>query len=157
LELDRKLAEVSRELERKREEVEKKALQYVALCNLVRRNADAGEEDKKELPAAGGADTAVQCINRIKTPFVIVQTGQDTVINLERSDNKQQALLQCSSVFQVHDDVAVLERMGMARCASEEELRRLFANAPDVPGLLLKSNPGIVRQPPFPVQIAGKP
>ena len=54
MELDRKLAEVSRELERKREEVEKKALQYVALCNLVRRNADAGEEDKKELPAAGG-------------------------------------------------------------------------------------------------------
>ena len=118
----RRQHELQRELQNKYKEVEKKALQYISLCNIMKRNAsrplapdcadtlsaqahvDKGKEAAGALATEGrmgerGGKSAVKARSAaLKIPFVIVQTQVENEIHLEYRNEKKEALLSFDKV-----------------------------------------------------------
>lgn len=112
-------AERQRRLERikhKQSQLQELILQQIAFKNLVQRNREA-EHQNKRAPAPNTA---------IHLPFIIVNTSKRSVIDCSISNDKFEYLFNFDSMFEIHDDVEVLKRMGMAfglesgRCSPEQ-------------------------------------
>lgn len=78
-------------------------LQQIAFKNLVERNR--AEERLNGAPSANSA---------IQLPFIIVNTSKKTVIDCSISNDKTEYLFNFDDTFEIHDDIEVLKRMGMA-------------------------------------------
>eukprot|EP00112_Aurelia_sp_Birch-Aquarium-sp1_P007575 Seg1826.8 transcript_id=Seg1826.8/GoldUCD/mRNA.D3Y31 product="Transcription factor Dp-1" protein_id=Seg1826.8/GoldUCD/D3Y31 len=78
-------------------------LQEIAFKNLVERNKES--EKKAGVPDGNGA---------IQLPFIIVNTSKKTVIDCSISSDKSEYLFNFDNTFEIHDDIEVLKRMGMA-------------------------------------------
>ena len=81
-------------------------LQQIAFKNLVERNKNFGQ-----LPS----ENAI-----IKLPFIIVNTEKATVINCSISTDKSEYLFDFDNTFEIHDDIEVLKRMGLAHGLEKE-------------------------------------
>ncbi|KPP57424.1 transcription factor Dp-1-like, partial [Scleropages formosus] len=90
--------------------------QQIAFKNLVQRNRQA-EEQSSRPPSP---------FSIIHLPFIIVNTSKKTVIDCSISSDKFEYLFNFDNTFEIHDDVEVLKRMGMAlgldvgRCSPED-------------------------------------
>ncbi|XP_015607811.1 transcription factor Dp-1 [Cephus cinctus] len=93
-------------------------LQHISFKSLVERNRF--NESFEGPPKPNSA---------IQLPFLIVNTGKKTVIDCSISNDKTEYLFNFNDKFEIHDDIEVLKRMGLAfglekgEC-SEEDLRK---------------------------------
>ncbi|KAK7075246.1 Transcription factor dpl-1 [Halocaridina rubra] len=78
-------------------------LQQIAFKNLVERNRK--EERVSGTPSPNSA---------IQLPFIIVNTSKKTIIDCAISSDKTEYLFNFDDTFEIHDDIEVLKRMGMA-------------------------------------------
>ncbi|TRY66234.1 hypothetical protein DNTS_006071 [Danionella cerebrum] len=88
----------------------------IAFKNLVQRNRQKEQQTKRPPPAN----------SVIHLPFIIVNTSKKTVIDCSISNDKFEYLFNFDSMFEIHDDIEVLKRMGMAcglevgKCSAED-------------------------------------
>lgn len=90
-------------IKHKTQQLQELILQQIAFKNLVQRNRDL--EQSQGPPAANSA---------IQLPFIIVNTSKKTVIDCSISNDKYEYLFNFDNTFEIHDDIEVLKRMGMA-------------------------------------------
>ena len=96
-------AEKQKRLERiaaKKQQLRDVLIQQIAFKNLVDRNRSCGV-----MPTNNAL---------IKLPFIIVNTDKKTVIDCSISNDKTEYLFNFNNTFEIHDDVEVLKRMGLA-------------------------------------------
>ncbi|XP_076832327.1 transcription factor Dp-2 isoform X1 [Brachyhypopomus gauderio] len=102
-------------IRQKRSQLEELILQQIAFKNLVQRN-QANEASSKTPPPPGSV---------IQLPFIILNTDVRTVIDCSISSDKCEYLFNFDNMFEIHDDIEILKRMGMSlglesgRCSSE--------------------------------------
>ncbi|KAI5629559.1 RNA-binding protein MEX3A, partial [Silurus asotus] len=110
-------AERQRRLERikqKQSQLQELILQQIAFKRLVQRNREAELKNHRPPP-----NTVIHL------PFIIVNTSKKTVIDCSISNDKFEYLFNFDNMFEIHDDIEVLKRMGMAlglesgKCTSE--------------------------------------
>lgn len=78
-------------------------MQQIAFKNLVQRNKQVEKDQGSPAP-----NTAIHL------PFIIVNTSKKTVIDCSISNDKSEYLFNFDNTFEIHDDIEVLKRMGMA-------------------------------------------
>ncbi|XP_053311202.1 transcription factor Dp-1 [Spea bombifrons] len=99
--------ERQRRLERikqKQSQLQELILQQIAFKNLVQRNRQTELLANRPPPAN----------SVIHLPFIIVNTSKKTVIDCSISNDKFEYLFNFDNTFEIHDDIEVLKRMGMA-------------------------------------------
>ncbi|XP_069060737.1 transcription factor Dp-1 isoform X1 [Pleurodeles waltl] len=99
--------ERQRRLERikqKQSQLQELILQQIAFKNLVQRNRQTEQQTNKAPPSN----------SVIHLPFIIVNTSKKTVIDCSISNDKFEYLFNFDNTFEIHDDIEVLKRMGMA-------------------------------------------
>ncbi|XP_077610141.1 transcription factor Dp-1 [Crocuta crocuta] len=99
--------ERQRRLERikqKQSQLQELILQQIAFKNLVQRNRQAEQQASRPPPPN----------SVIHLPFIIVNTSRKTVIDCSISNDKFEYLFNFDNTFEIHDDIEVLKRMGMA-------------------------------------------
>lgn len=99
--------ERQRRLERikqKQSQLQELILQQIAFKNLVQRNRQAEQQASRPPPPN----------SVIHLPFIIVNTSKRTVIDCSISNDKFEYLFNFDNTFEIHDDIEVLKRMGMA-------------------------------------------
>ncbi|XP_040440540.1 transcription factor Dp-1 isoform X3 [Falco naumanni] len=99
--------EKQRRLERikqKQSQLQELILQQIAFKNLVQRNRQAEQQANRPPPSN----------SVIHLPFIIVNTSKKTVIDCSISNDKFEYLFNFDNTFEIHDDIEVLKRMGMA-------------------------------------------
>jgi hypothetical protein len=84
----------------KKQQLRDLLLQQIAFKNLVERNRKLGT-----VPASNAL---------INLPFIIVNTEKKTVIDCSISNDKTEYLFNFDNTFEIHDDIEVLKRMGLA-------------------------------------------
>lgn len=89
---------------------------YVRLATLSGRNAHDSQDSAAAGQQGGGS-------RRISMPFVVLKANQEDQVECEKSDDKQEVVLACSSKFDVLEDKSVLEKMGLCR---EEDVRSIL-------------------------------
>uniref|UniRef100_A0A667ZUS9 Transcription factor n=1 Tax=Myripristis murdjan TaxID=586833 RepID=A0A667ZUS9_9TELE len=111
--------ERQRRLERikqKQSQLQELILQQIAFKNLVQRNRQTEQQTNRPPPPN----------SVIHLPFIIVNTSKKTVIDCSISNDKFEYLFNFDSMFEIHDDIEVLKRMGMAcglevgKCSPED-------------------------------------
>ncbi|XP_014447542.1 transcription factor Dp-1 [Tupaia chinensis] len=111
--------ERQRRLERikqKQAQLQELILQQIAFKNLVQRNRQAEQQASRPPPPN----------SVIHLPFIIVNTSKHTVIDCSISNDKFEYLFNFDNTFEIHDDIEVLKRMGLAcglesgRCSAED-------------------------------------
>lgn len=111
--------ERQRRLERikqKQSQLQELILQQIAFKNLVQRNRQTEQQTNRPPP-----ENSV-----IHLPFIIINTSKKTVIDCSISNDKFEYLFNFDSMFEIHDDIEVLKRMGMAcgleagKCSAED-------------------------------------
>lgn len=90
----------------KRQQLYDLLLQQIAYKNLVERNR-ALERSRQGGPPVQPAAT-------IPLPFIIINTNKQTVIDCSISSDKSEYLFHFDNTFEIHDDIEVLKRMGLA-------------------------------------------
>lgn len=90
----------------KKQQLRDLLLQQIAFKNLVERNKSFAQ-----LPTANAI---------IKLPFIIVNTDKATVIDCSISNDKSEYLFNFDNTFEIHDDIEVLKRMGLAHGLEKE-------------------------------------
>ncbi|XP_028405613.1 transcription factor Dp-1-like isoform X2 [Dendronephthya gigantea] len=101
--LETERAEKVARIQQKTAQLQELILQQIAFKNLVKRNKKVEEE--KGPPRAN---------TTIHLPFIIVNTSKKTVIDCSISNDKFEYLFNFDNRFEIHDDIEVLKRMGMA-------------------------------------------
>ncbi|KAI1289746.1 Transcription factor Dp-1 [Halotydeus destructor] len=84
----------------KKQQLRDLLLQQIAFKNLVERN-----KGQSSVPAANAI---------INLPFIVVNTDKKTVIDCSISNDKTEYLFNFDNTFEIHDDIEVLKRMGLA-------------------------------------------
>ncbi|XP_015113951.1 transcription factor Dp-1 [Diachasma alloeum] len=99
-------------------------LQHISFKNLVQRNS--ASESQHGPPKPNSA---------IQLPFIILNTSKKTVVDCSITNDKSEYLFNFNDKFEIHDDIEVLKRMGLAfglekgEC-TEENLRKAKAMVP---------------------------
>ncbi|XP_033057472.1 transcription factor Dp-1-like [Trachypithecus francoisi] len=99
--------ERQRRLERikqKQSQLQELILQQIAFKNLVQRNWHTEQQTSRPPPPN----------SVIHLPFIIVNTSKKTVIDCSISNDKLEYLFNFDNTFEIHGDIEVLKRMGMA-------------------------------------------
>jgi len=88
---------------KKTNQLQELIIQQIAFRSLVERN--------KRFEEVGGPPNDN---SSIQLPFIIVNTSKKTVIDCSISNDKYEYLFNFNNTFEIHDDIEVLKRMGMA-------------------------------------------
>ncbi|XP_077516381.1 transcription factor Dp isoform X2 [Amblyomma americanum] len=99
LEKQRRLEQIAA----KRQQLYDLLLQQIAYKNLVERNKAL--ERNRQAPAPAST---------IPLPFIIINTNKQNVIDCSISSDKSEYLFHFDGTFEIHDDIEVLKRMGLA-------------------------------------------
>lgn len=102
----------------KKQQLRDLLLQQIAFKNLVKRN-------RQVVPPP--ASNAV-----ISLPFIVVNTDKKTVIDCSISNDKTEYLFNFDSTFEIHDDIEVLKRMGLAYGLEKTDSSTLHMTSADV-------------------------
>ncbi|XP_045199514.1 transcription factor Dp-1-like [Mercenaria mercenaria] len=111
-------------IKHKTQQLQELILQQIAFKNLVQRNREL--EKSQGPPPPNSA---------IQLPYIIVNTSKKTVIDCSISKDKDEYLFNFDNTFEIHDDIEVLKRMGMAfglekgQC-SEMDLQKCIRTVP---------------------------
>ncbi|XP_025079635.1 transcription factor Dp-1-like isoform X1 [Pomacea canaliculata] len=90
-------------IKHKTQQLQELILQQIAFKNLVQRNREHEKLNGRPPPNSA-----------IQLPYIIVNTSKKTVIDCSISNDKYEYLFKFDSTFEIHDDIEVLKRMGMA-------------------------------------------
>jgi hypothetical protein len=105
---------------------------YVRLATLAGRNAHDSQDAAAAAQQGGGS-------RRISMPFVVLKANQEDQVECEKSDDKQEVVLACSSKFDVLEDKSVLERMSLCR---EDDVRSILQGyGPDLTDWIVNGVP----------------
>ncbi|KJE89958.1 Tfdp2 protein [Capsaspora owczarzaki ATCC 30864] len=91
-------------LKLKKEHMQELILQQVAFQTLVQRNKDAQEQKLHTFTT-----------EILKLPFIVITTNSNTEIDCQMEEDRTEYFFNFKQAFEVHDDIEVLKRMGMAR------------------------------------------
>jgi len=111
-------------IKQKTQQLQELVLQQIAFKSLVQRNKQC-----KRLQGGPASSSTIQL------PFLVVNTSKKTVIDCSISSDKMEYLFTFDDTFEIHDDIEVLKRMGMAlglhkaNC-SEENLAKAKSYVP---------------------------
>lgn len=100
-------------------------LQHISFKNLVERNCE--NENNYGPPKPNSA---------IQLPFIILNTSKKTVVDCSITNDKSEYLFNFNDKFEIHDDIEVLKRMGLAfglekgEC-TDENLQKAKAMVPE--------------------------
>lgn len=86
--------------------------------NLLKRNAERRKTESEVPVAATGGASGDE--GRIFLPFIVVNTGKDTVIQCEMSEDRQDIFFNFSAPFEINDDTEILRRLNLHQCAFAE-------------------------------------
>lgn len=93
-------------------------LQQIAFKNLLKRNetSQVAEAAAAAMGAADGAPPAPVALapSAIHLPFIVVNTSKSANINCQMAGDKAEYYFDFSQPFEIHDDMEVLKRMGLA-------------------------------------------
>ncbi|EGD79259.1 hypothetical protein PTSG_09983 [Salpingoeca rosetta] len=114
-------------IRRANEQLNDLILQQIAFKNLIKRN----EQREQEQP--GGVGDA----SKVQLPFIVVNTSKDAVVDCFMSHDRTEYLFKFNTPFEIHDDVDILKRMGLAfgieegTCTDEEveEAKKMIPTA----------------------------
>ncbi|KAF0305667.1 Transcription factor Dp-1 [Amphibalanus amphitrite] len=101
--LEREKVQRMQRINLKTQQLKDLLLQQIAFKNLVERNRKAEEEGGPPPPNS-----------TVQLPFIIVNTNKKTVIDCSISNDKMEYLFNFDDTFEIHDDIEVLKRMGLA-------------------------------------------
>lgn len=88
-------------IRRKTEHLQELIIQQIAFKNLVKRNAEKSSTDM----ASG---------NCVHLPFIIINTDKNTNVKCQMSEDKSEYFFDFNKPFEIHDDIEILKRMGLA-------------------------------------------
>ncbi|XP_018021569.1 transcription factor Dp-1 [Hyalella azteca] len=94
----------TRRIQHKTQQLHDLILQQIAFKRLVKRNRE------KEIERGGSPPPNTS----IPLPFVVVTTANTTTIDCSIANDKTEYLFSFDGTFEVHDDIEVLKRMGLA-------------------------------------------
>jgi len=122
--LEREKAQRMHRINVKTKQLKDLILQQIAFKNLVERNRKAEEKDGPPAPNS-----------TVQLPFIIVNTSKKTVIDCSISNDKMEYLFNFDDTFEIHDDIEVLKRMGLALglesgASGEEDIAKAKAMVP---------------------------
>lgn len=103
LDLETRKKAIEERIQQKKVQLQELIQQQIAFLNLVKRNRE--RERSEGMPPR---NTAIQL------PFIVVNTSKKTVIDCRISNDKSEYLFDFNNTFEIHDDIEVLKRMGMA-------------------------------------------
>eukprot|EP00729_Bicosta_minor_P010545 gene10545-18645_t len=90
-------------------------LQQIAFKNLLKRNEQSQAAEAFAAGGAGAADGAPALpSSAIHLPFIVVNTSKSANINCQMAGDKAEYYFDFSQPFEIHDDMEVLKRMGLA-------------------------------------------
>lgn len=123
--LQRKKNQRERSLEEKKAQLAELLVQQIAFRNLARRNRSTaaarassgiaggfdgdGEQDPEDVPNS-----------KLYTPFIVVSSRNDTLIQCEMAENREDVFFNFSNQFQIADDTEILKRMGLHKCRKQD-------------------------------------
>ena len=106
--LEREKEERLKRIEVKKKQLRELLIQHIAFKNLVERNKCFVQQPSR---------------NAIITlPFIIVNTNKETVIDCSISNDKSEYLFNFDNTFEIHDDIEVLKKMGLAANLDKAQL-----------------------------------
>jgi len=88
-------------IRRKTAHLQELILQQIAFKNLVKRNSISSTAD-------------MESGNCVHLPFIIVNTSKHTNIQCQMAEDKSEYFFDFDKPFEIHDDIEVLKRMGLA-------------------------------------------
>uniref|UniRef100_H0XK72 Transcription factor n=1 Tax=Otolemur garnettii TaxID=30611 RepID=H0XK72_OTOGA len=91
-------------IKQKQAQLQELLLQQIIVKNLVQRNQQ-NEQRNQGLP---GLNSTIQL------PFIIINTSSKTAIDCSISSDKFEYVFNFDNTFNIHDDLEVLQRMGMS-------------------------------------------
>uniref|UniRef100_A0A7S2SN84 Uncharacterized protein n=1 Tax=Mucochytrium quahogii TaxID=96639 RepID=A0A7S2SN84_9STRA len=97
--LQRERSSLLRNIKDKSEQLQELLMQSVALKNLVEKNM------ARQQPVPDD--------EKIQLPFIVVNTGKDTIIECEMAENQTDIFFNFNQPFEIHDDNEVLKRLQM--------------------------------------------
>jgi len=111
-------------IKRKTAHLQELILQQLAFKNLIKRNSANAKQD-------------LESGNCVHLPFIIVNTSKETAVNCQIAEDKSELFFDFDKPFEIHDDIEVLKRMGLAfnidtgKCtaAELEQARNLIPSA----------------------------
>ncbi|XP_059483586.1 transcription factor Dp-1 [Neocloeon triangulifer] len=126
-------------------------LQQIAFKNLVERNRSS-----ESLSGPPGPNSSIQL------PFILVHTSKDTTVDCSISSDKREYLFNFDNKFEIHDDMEVLKRMGLAlglekADCSEEDLVKARSLVPSSLESYVTQLAMGTLQPDFPVDVKPGP
>ena len=99
IELEKEKEERLQRIEAKKQQLRDLLIQQIAIKNLVERNKNQNTPSSNAI---------------IYLPFIIINTNKRTVIDCSISNDKNEYLFNFDNTFEIHDDIEVLKRMGLA-------------------------------------------
>ncbi|CAM9350192.1 unnamed protein product [Ascophyllum nodosum] len=140
--LQREKHDLERSLDKKKDQLSELLVQQIAFRNLARRNR------LQSAPRAAGGEGAAKdaedlAASKIHMPFIVVSSSNDTVIQCEMAENREDVFFNFSHEFQIADDNEILKRLGMHKCR-KQDLPNLLAREliPQVPEDILIQEDG---------------
>jgi transcription factor Dp-1 len=134
--LQRDKRRLEQSLQRKREHLQELIMQRIAFQRLIRRNTAREEAVAAAAAAAAAAHSQAAAAGpgagpglgmdeearKIPLPFIIINTGSQTVIQCEMTEDRSDVFFNFSAPFEINDDNEVLKRMELQRVTPEEVL-----------------------------------
>ncbi|KAK0180046.1 hypothetical protein PV327_005729 [Microctonus hyperodae] len=111
-------------IKQKTQQLHQLILQHISFKNLVERNSS-----NESLHGPPKPNSAIQL------PFIILNTSKKTVVDCSITNDKSEYLFNFNDKFEIHDDIEVLKRMGLAfglengQC-TEENIKKAKAMVP---------------------------
>lgn len=104
IQLEKEKQKKVQRIREKRKQLRKLILNQISFKNLAQRNKVM--EEMQGSPAANSF---------IQLPFIVVNTNKKTVIDCSISNDKMEYLFHFNDKFEIHDDVEVLQQIGMLK------------------------------------------
>eukprot|EP00752_Nemacystus_decipiens_P011019 g9792.t1 len=127
--LQREKEDRERSLDMKKGQLADLLVQQISFRNLARRNrSNAAARATAAAAAAAGngvefegdEDADEVAASKIFVPFIVVSSSNDTVIQCEMAENREDVFFNFSHEFQIADDNEILKRLGMHKCRKQD-------------------------------------
>lgn len=96
---------------KKTEQLQELVIQLVAYKSLVQRNRELENKEGR-----GSAESM------LFLPFIVVNTNKDTVVDCSIANDKTEFLFHFDQPFEIHDDIEILKRLGLAYGLEKNEV-----------------------------------
>ncbi|CAM9095260.1 unnamed protein product [Hapterophycus canaliculatus] len=128
--LQRQKEDHERSLSNKKNQLADLLVQQISFRNLARRNRSRAAARASAAAVTAAAGNGAECAgdedaedlaaSKIFVPFIVVSSSNDTVIQCEMAENREDVFFNFSHEFQIADDNEILKRLGMHKCRKQD-------------------------------------